>query len=247
MLLICDYNHENNSNMGNIMNKKLLLVGLFTISGMAFSGIFPPLIQINGVFNGPIPSAPPGKSNANKGLFTVPDMIELYVVTDGDLGACAFSVTNAGAFPADPIALPTIPVTAGDYFYITNDPSFTGYFGFLANQLLPPLFNFSGGDRVELYCDGILVDVYGEFLPPPTAKYNKGAPPWMFSQGWAHRNPMPPTKSDANEKGGVPIFNLAEWSLSGVGAVSACITNDACPARYPIGTLPVELMNFSVE
>ena len=228
------------------MNKKLLVLGVITsLQAMAGESVSP-VLKINGVFDGPI--LPETRSNESSGIFSGrPDMIELRIETSGVLDSCELRISVPLQFPNVPIVLGGL-VEAGDFFTITNDAGlFQTYFGVAADMSVG--FELFGNETVELNCDGNFIDEFvGSELSPlkqddSNLKGGLGGQ-GLFQQGWAHRKEF--DVSDARSKGGAP-FDKRNWNFSVPGSLSGCTVNNSCVGIYPSGTLPVELMNFSID
>lgn len=172
---------------------------------------YEPLI-ITGVFDGPLTGGTP------KG-------IELYVVDDiADLSIYGVSSANNGGgttvtpeftFPAD-------SYTAGSYIYVATDSAgFFNYFGVQVDYITGSM-SINGDDAVELYKNGTVIDVFGDVNMDGTGT------PWEYLDGWVYRN----NGSSVN----YGVFNIAEWTFSGINATDGCTTNGSCGSIQPIGT-----------
>ena len=74
----------------------------------------------------------------------------------------------------------------------------------------------NGDDSIELFFNGQVIDVYGDV--------NVAGGEWNYSDGWSYRR-------DASTPSAV--FNMADWTLSGVNAADSCAANGACASAFP--------------
>ncbi len=156
-----------------------------------------------------------------------PKGIELYA-TDAiaDLSTYGIGVANNGGgsdgqeytFPADAIA-------AGAYIYVTPDAAgFMTFFGFEANYI-DNIMNVNGDDPIELYQNGVVVDVFGDVALDGTDE------PWEYLDGWASR--LPGTGPDGDS------FVLGHWIYSGKDALDGTSTNGTAPNAVPLKTYDI--------
>ena len=223
------------------MLKKLVLLISTIVSASSFAGAPTPIVYLNGVFSGPLPPPTSPASTENKGFGTKLDLIELYIDPTSPIGADLFNCAiRIGVNP--PISLPSVPVAPGDFIYLVNDPMFfDSYFGplMLTPPIIPaPIVINTGTEDIELICGGVPVDIFN--IPPV----------FIVAESFAHRNTPPPSLppgKNANNKGPGPFFNPMDWTFQGPGNISTCVNDVTCHVQYPMGTLPVELQNFSIE
>ncbi len=75
--------------------------------------------------------------------------------------------------------------------------------------------NGNGDDALELFKEGVVVDVFGDINVDGTGQA------WDYKDGWAYRM-----------SGTVPssIFDVADWTFSGTDALDlgTCMPNTAC-------------------
>ena len=89
--------------------------------------------------------------------------------------------TDAGA-TGTLVNFPAVSLLAGEYFYFTNDyDEFTEFFGFNPN-FVNPVMNMNGNDRIELYHNGVEMDIYGDHIAPAFGNT------WDYNNGWALRD-----------------------------------------------------------
>lgn len=169
-------------------------------------------LVITGVIDGPLTGG-------------VPKAIELYVVNDiDDLGIYGVSSANngGGTSGAPEFTLPNAPASAGDYFYIASEsPQFTAFFG-IAPNATSGAASINGDDAIELYENGVVIDVFGEVDTDGSGQ------PWEYLDGWAYRN------SDSGPDG--TSFVIGNWQFSGPNALDGETTNATAAVPFPLGT-----------
>jgi uncharacterized protein len=180
-------------------------------------------IRISGVIDGPLTGG-------------LPKGIELYVgAAIADLSVCGVgSANNGGGSDGEEFTFPADTAAAGDYIWVASEAvEFNNFFG------EPPDYTSSvalinGDDAIELFCGGVVVDVFGDINVDGTGE------PWDHLDGWAHR--IDSTGPDGS------IFVLANWTFSGINALDGETTNATAATPYPYEVfVPVELMSFSIE
>lgn len=173
---------------------------------------YEPLI-ITGVFDGPLTGG-------------TPKVVELYAVDDiADMSIYGVSSANNGAGPTGvpELVFPADSYTAGSYIYISTDSAnFSNYFGFNANYVHGAASNINGDDAIELFKNGVVIDVFGDVNVDGTGTA------WEYLDGWAYRN------SGTQTNGGT--FIIGEWAFSGINATDGCLTNGSCGSIFPDGT-----------
>jgi len=167
---------------------------------------------ISGVYDGPLTGGTP------KG-------VELYVLNDiADLSTCGVGFANNGGgtdgqeftFPAGSSA------AAGSYLFVAYEsPQFSAFFGF-APTYTDGAANINGDDAVELFCNGTVVDVFGDIDVDGTGTA------WDSMDGWAYRNSN--TGPDGSS------FVIANWTFSGINGLENGTTNDTTSSPFPIQT-----------
>ncbi|MEM9052239.1 MAG: choice-of-anchor I family protein, partial [Bacteroidota bacterium] len=185
--------------------KSILLGGLSLLACAAFGQSD---LIISAVYDGPLSGGTP------KG-------IELYAINDiTDLSSYGVgSANNGGGTDSVEFALSGSAI-AGDYIYIaTEEPQFTTWFGF-APTLTDGSMSINGDDAVELFKDGVVVDVFGEIDVDGTGQ------PWEHLDSWGARNDnsMPSA-----------TFDVSEWTFGGVNALDGETTNATAASPVPVG------------
>ncbi len=198
--------------------KSFLLSFMATIFVASFS--FGQMI-ITGVYDGPLPGGTP------KG-------VELYVTENiPDLSIWGLgSANNGGGTDSVEYAFPQVAVSMGDYIYITNDSlQFIAFFGFEPmNETNAMAIN--GDDAIELFKEGVVVDVYGDIDVDGNGEV------WEYLDGWAVRN------SGTGPDG--TTFVSGNWSYSGINQLEGGMTNAECMMPFPLesytGGLPADVV-----
>lgn len=173
-------------------------------------------LLITGIMDGPLTGGLP------KGL-------EIYVINDvADLSTYGIAnANNGGASNGAPLfTFPAQAATAGQYLYVASEiDGFTAFMGFAPDFNAGSVMNVNGDDVMELYQDGVVVDVFGELGVDGTGT------PWEYLDGWAYR---------VNGTGPNTTFTLAEWTFSGINATDGESTNETAASPWPIGTYSTE-------
>lgn len=188
-----------------------------TAMGMEFGELI-----ISGVADGPLSGG-------------TPKVVEFYAIQDiADLSIYGFgSANNGGGTDGEEFTFPSLSLTAGDYYYVSLDSTnFFDFFGFYPNYTEGTASNVNGDDAIELFKNGVVIDVFGDINIDGTGT------PWDYLDGWAYRN--------NNSLPNAGIFNIAEWTFSGVNGLENGITNTTCDVPYPNGTLSVTLPTSTI-
>ena len=154
----------------------------------------------------------------------LPKMVEFLAVNDiADLSVYGFgSANNGGGSDGEEFTFPAAAATAGDYIYVASEiPSFTSFFGF-APDYTSGAANINGDDAIELFQNGVAVDVFGDI------DVDGSGQPWEYTDGWAKR-------ADATGPDG-STFVIANWTFSGVGALDGETTNATAAVPFPLVT-----------
>jgi endonuclease/exonuclease/phosphatase family metal-dependent hydrolase len=154
----------------------------------------------------------------------LPKAVEFYVINDiADLSVYGFgSANNGGGSDGEEFTFPNVLATAGQFIYVASEAtSFSTYFGF-APDYTSGAANINGDDAIELFKDGIVVDVFGEINVDGTGQ------PWEYLDGWAYRNNG--TGPDGT------TFIPSNWTFSGPNALDGAATNASAATPFPVGT-----------
>jgi len=176
---------------------------------------------IAGIADGPLPGG-------------LPKAVEFYAIQDiSDLSVFGFgSASNGGGTDGEEFTFPSISLTAGDHYFVSMDSvNFNSFYGFYPNTTEGTASNNNGDDAIELFKNGVVIDVFGEIDVDGTGT------PWEYLDGWAYRN------SNSFPNGGV--FNISEWTFSGTNQLEGGATNASCAVPFPIGTMSVTLPTSS--
>jgi predicted extracellular nuclease len=153
-----------------------------------------------------------------------PKAVELYVINDiADLSRCGIgSANNGGGTDNEEFTFPATAVTAGSYIYVASeDTQFNAFFGFTPDYTSSAA-NVNGDDAIELFCDGEVVDVFGDIETDGTGQ------PWEYLDGWAYR--VAESGPDGSN------FILANWLFSGPDALDGESSNATAGRPFPFGT-----------
>lgn len=205
--------------------KTNLVIALATIFVLTLPMVASAQLIITGTFDGPLAGG-------------LPKGVELYVVSDiADLSAYGLgSANNGGGTDGEEFTFPADAAVAGSYIWAcaTDDIGFTAFFGF------PPTYvdsgyalSINGDDAVELFHNGVVVDIFGDIDTDGTGE------PWDHLDGWAYR--VNNTGPDGD------VFDLASWSFSGTNVFDATLTNAEAIPSMPIGTYTMETVGSTSE
>ncbi|GAC05786.1 ExeM/NucH family extracellular endonuclease [Paraglaciecola chathamensis] len=173
-------------------------------------------LVITGVFDGPLTGG-------------VPKGIELFVTQDiADLSTCGVgSANNGGGSDNQEFTFPARAATAGTYIYLASEsPQFNAFFGFEPTYT-DSAANINGDDAIELFCDGVVVDVFGDI------NVDGSGQPWEYMDGWAYRN------ADTGPDGST--FAIGNWTFSGANALDGDGSNAASTTPFPLKSFAEEV------
>ena len=168
-------------------------------------------LVITGVIDGPLSGG-------------TPKAVEVYVVSDvADLSIYGIGgANNGGGSDGQEFTFPAGGATAGTYFYIASESTqFEAFFGF-APDYTSFAASINGDDAIELFENGVVVDVFGDIDVDGTGTA------WDYVDGWAYR--VAGTGPDGS------TFVIGNWTFSGVNAMDGQTTNDSSPTPFPLGT-----------
>ncbi|MDP5133196.1 MAG: endonuclease I, partial [Paraglaciecola sp.] len=166
-------------------------------------------LVITGVFDGPLTGG-------------VPKGIELFVNNDiANLSQCGVGSANNGeGSDGQEFTFPAVSVSAGTYIYVASEsPQFEAFFGF-APTYTSGAMAINGDDAVELFCNAVVVDVFGEI------NVDGSGQPWDHVDGWAYRSAG--TGPDG------ATFVLGNWTFSGTNNLEGGTTNDTTRVPFPL-------------
>lgn len=158
-----------------------------------------------------------------------PKALELYALADiADLSVYSLQNFNNGATTPTPNSLsnlPAVSLATGDYFYIvdTDDGNneFLNFFGFEADFSADAI-SFNGDDVMVLYCNGVVMDHFGELGVDGSGEA------WEYRDGWAYRN--------MDQSPNYGSFDATNWTFSGTDALDGATTNATATTPIPFGT-----------
>lgn len=170
---------------------------------------------ITAVFDGPLTSAPRGIE-----LYAKQNISDLSIFSIG-------SATNGGGSDGEEFKLPMRTIDAGTFLYVSRDSAkFHDFFGFAPDMDLIPATNdavgfLNGDDAIELFCNGQVVDIYGEI------NHAGSGLNWNYENGWAYR------LSGTGQNGAT--FVPANWNVDR-SALEEATTNSTATRPVPLGT-----------
>ena len=166
-------------------------------------------LVITGVIDGPLSGG-------------TPKAVEIFVLNDiADLSACGLgSANNGGGSDGQEYTFNSGPATAGSYIYISSESSnFEAYLGFQPTDTAGAVV-INGDDGVELFCDGVVVDTFGDI------NVDGNGEAWEYLDGWAYRT--------ANTGPDGATFVLGSWSFSGANALDGETSNASATSVFPL-------------
>lgn len=169
-------------------------------------------LVISGVIDGPVTGG-------------LPKAVEFYALKDiPDLSIYGFgSANNGGGSDGEEFTFPPDAVSAGTHIWVATEAVvFENFFGFpptYVNNIAPSI---NGDDAIELFCNGMVIDVFGEI------DVDGSGQPWEYTDGWAYR------VNDTGPDGA--FFELSNWTFSGPDALDGAATNASSSNPFPIGT-----------
>ena len=140
----------------------LLFLGLLAAAQPASSQLI-----LSGVIDGPLTGG-------------LPKAIEIFVESNvADLSTCGVgSANNGGGTDGEEFTFPADPATAGDFIYVaTESVEFMNWFGFAPDYTDGLAPNINGDDAIELFCGGMVIDVFGDINTDGTGQ------PWEHLDG----------------------------------------------------------------
>jgi len=166
---------------------------------------------ITGVIDGPLPGG-------------LPKMVELYALGDvTDLSAYGIgSANNGGGSDGQEFTLSGGSLPARSFITIASESvEFANYFGETPTYTSGAV-GVNGDDAIELFYNGEVADTFGDVRVDGTDQA------WEYVDGWAYRKEV---GSVAPVSGSV--FQIGDWTLSGINAVDGCADNDSCGSSFP--------------
>lgn len=177
---------------------------------------------IAGIADGPLPGG-------------WPKVVEFYAIEAiADLSVYGFgSASNGGGTDGIEYTFPAVALAAGQHYYVSTDSTaFSVFFGFAASAIESLASNNNGDDAIELFLNGVVVDLFGQIDVDGTGQN------WEYLDGWAYRN-----------SGSLPnygVFDITEWTFSGIDVFDNQTTNATTPISFPIGTFSTSAAAASI-
>lgn len=151
----------------------------------------------------------------------VPKGIELYVANDiADLSIYGLgSANNGGGTDGEEFTFPNATASAGDFIYVASEATFFNtFFGFSPNYTSDAAA-INGDDAIELFKNGVVVDVFGDINTDGSGKN------WDYLDGWAYRV----DKTGPNGS----TFEAGNWTFSGINVFDNQTTNASATTPFP--------------
>ncbi len=173
-----------------------------------------------------------------------PKGIELFALSDiPDLGMFAVgSANNGGGTDGVEFQL-SGSVAKNEFLYIaTESTNFSAWFDFDPDFIDDFSVAINGDDAIELFYDStkvfggdeIIIDTFGE------RDIDGSGTNWEYTDGWAYRESF--TEADSS------IFNVDNWSFSGVDAFENESSNSTANNPFPVATFePLVQTNNEVQ
>lgn len=131
-----------------------------------------------------------------------PKGFEIYVAQDiPDLSVCGIgSANNGGGSDGQEFTFPADSASAGDFIYVASETAnFNAYFGFNPNYTSNAA-SVNGDDAIELFCNGDVVDLYGDIDIDGTNT------DWDYLDSYAKR---------IDNTGASAVFTPSNWIFAG--------------------------------
>jgi len=170
-------------------------------------------LVISGVIDGPLTGGTPKAIE----LYALDDIVDLSTYSIG-------TANNGGGSDGEEFTFPAVGVAAGEFIYVTsNTVPFDVYFGDIdAQKFITTAALINGDDAVELFCNGIVIDVFGDIDTDGSGEA------WDYLDGWAYR--VDDTAPNAGN------FDSATFTYSGINVLDGAADNATSAAPFPIGT-----------
>lgn len=165
---------------------------------------------LSGIYDGPVSSQPKGYE-----FYVKQNIPDLSIFGVG-------AANNGGGTDGIEFTFPAVAATAGQFIYLSTDTAaFRAFFGFGADYENGNAPNINGDDAVELFENGVVIDLYGDINQDGTGTA------WDYVDTWVYRN---------CSKGPNPIFNVSDWTIAAINMFDNQITNATSPTPMPVGT-----------
>lgn len=153
----------------------------------------------------------------------LPKAVEVFATRDiADLSVCGIGfANNGGGTDGQEYTFPADSASAGDRIIVASETSQFGAFFAAAPDYNSGSVSINGDDAIELFCDGEVVDVFGD--PDVNGDFEV----WDYTDSWAYRVSNTPAST---------VFNAADWILPGRSALDGESTNATAATPYPLKT-----------
>ncbi|MBT1065519.1 ExeM/NucH family extracellular endonuclease [Bowmanella sp. Y26] len=191
------------------MKTKLTLLSVAILASMQVTAAPADSLILTGVIDGPLTGG-------------IPKAVELYVAKDiDDLSQCGVGFANNGeGTDGQEFTFPAQAVSAGTFLYVASESTgFTSFFGF-SPDFTSGYAGVNGDDAIEVFCDGVVVDSYGDENVDGTGEV------WDYLDGWAYR--VASTGPDG------ATFAPGNWTFSGINALDGAANNASAGSPFPL-------------
>lgn len=151
----------------------------------------------------------------------LPKAVEVFATAAmPDMSVCGIgSANNGGGSNGQEFTFPAIAIAAGESFIVSYETTGFEAFFSLSPDATSNAANVNGDDAIELFCNGEVVDVFGD------QNVNGDYEVWDYTDSWAYRvsNTVAST-----------TFNPADWTMAGRAALDNESTNATAANPYPI-------------
>jgi len=136
-----------------------------------------------------------------------------------DLSIYGFgSANNGGGSDGEEFTFPADALSSGECVWVASEASsFMTFFGCAADYT-DNAANINGDDAIELFCSGIVEDLFGDINVDGNGEC------WEYLDGWATNNQMMPNFG---------AFDCMDWTFSGVDGLEGGTNNATANIPYP--------------
>ncbi|MEO0895689.1 MAG: lamin tail domain-containing protein [Bacteroidota bacterium] len=205
--------------MNLLLRKATWLVGLMLLATFSFANNTSNLETLKPNMNGDLILV----GLLDGPISGTPKFVEIYVVNNiADLSAYGLgTANNGGGTDGQEYTFPAVSLTAGQTIYVANDTAqFRSFMGFGAD-FETGVVNFNGDDAVEVFQNGLVIDIYGLIDTDGTGTS------WEYTDSWARR--MDGTGPDDS------TFVESSWTQGPLNVFDGTTTNASATVPYPLG------------
>tara|TARA_R110002096_G_scaffold303080_11_gene498111 strand:+ start:16163 stop:18361 length:2199 start_codon:yes stop_codon:yes gene_type:complete len=170
-----------------------------------------------------------------------PKGVELYANENiEDLAAFGIGSANNGE-GSDGVELQLSgSIAQGDFLYIaTEESNFNAWFGFNPDLVDNMAVAINGNDAIELFYDSTKAFSGAETVVDLFGNINSNENEWKHTDGWAYRKDFSGPDGD--------VFDINNWTFSGIDAFEGFSSNSAASKPMPIGTYNPGVINSNEE